>query len=267
MQAYCETTLNYGSGEAVKPVPMIIYNGRSASDLSLGTSGFELIRHRSAVSDWHSQAEIDGVHYAEIRTLAKEISGCDWVLFFPAIVRSPDQAAKTDDYHPIQFVHSDYTENYPDGIRDRAEAYHRIIAPFMADEGITADEVEKARRILTLQFWRNVGPAVVDYPICFCDSRTVSRDELSPILVAEYGGMPTNFEAFTLSPPGKREHRWYTFPQMTVDEAVVFRSFDSDLVAAGKPFWTPHSAFFDTTAPADAPLRESIEMRAICLFK
>jgi hypothetical protein len=132
---------------------------------------------------------------------------------------------------------------------------------------IIADDVEKARRILTLQFWRNIGPAVMDYPLCFCDSRSVTRDELSPILVAEYGGLTTQFEAFAVNPPKNDAHKWYTFPAMKPDEVVVFRAFDSDRVTSGKPFWTPHSAFLDPTAPAPAPARESIEMRAICLFK
>ena len=123
----------------------------------------------------------------------------------------------------------------------------------MADEGISADDVEKARRILTLQFWRNIGPEVMDYPLCFCDSRTVMRGELSPILVAEYGGVKTEFETFTVSPPEKDAHKWYAFPAMKPDELVVFRSFDSDCVASGQPFWTPHSAFLDPTAPTDAP--------------
>ena len=47
---------------------------------------------------------------------------------------------------------------------------------------------------------------------------------------------------------------------------VAFRAYDSDRVAKGEPFWTPHSAFVDPTVPADAPARESLEMRAICLF-
>ncbi len=267
MQVYCETTLNYAAGKDVLPVTVQITNGRTAKDLSFTESGFELLRHLSIVRDWNDPDEIDRVHYSEIRDLAKRLSGCDWVLFFPAVVRSPAVAAKTKDYHPIQFVHSDYTESYPSVVQDRTKPYHQIIAPYMADEGISADDVEKARRILTLQFWRNIGPEVMDYPLCFCDSRSVMRDELSPILVADYGGVKTEFETFMVNPPEKDTHEWYAFPAMKPDEVVVFRSFDSDCVASGLPFWTPHSAFLDPTAPADAPARESIEMRAICLFK
>ena len=53
---------------------------------------------------------------------------------------------------------------------------------------------------------------------------------------------------------------------MERDEVVVFRAYDSERAEAGQPFWTPHSAFIDPVAGPDAPTRESIEMRAICLF-
>jgi hypothetical protein len=53
---------------------------------------------------------------------------------------------------------------------------------------------------------------------------------------------------------------------MTKDELAVFRAYDSDLAAQGLPFWTPHSAFHDTSVDATPEPRESFEIRAICLF-
>ena len=32
-------------------------------------------------------------------------------------------------------------------------------------------------------------------------------------------------------------HRWMTFPEMTRDEVVVFRAYDSECAEAGEPFW------------------------------
>ena len=37
-----------------------------------------------------------------------------------------------------------------------------------------------------LQFWRNLGPPMMDLPIAFCDSRTVRRDEAQPFVVSDY---------------------------------------------------------------------------------
>jgi len=36
--------------------------------------------------------------------------------------------------------------------------------------------------------------------------------------------------------------------------------------SSGEPFWTLHCAFRDPTRPDNAPGRESIETRGICLF-
>lgn len=46
----------------------------------------------------------------------------------------------------------------------------------------------------------------------------------------------------------------------TPDEVTLIKCFDSDV---GKAWFTPHSAFRDKTSPADAPLRQSIEVRAM----
>ena len=56
-------------------------------------------------------------------------------------------------------------------------------------------------------------------------------------------------------------HRWYYFRHMEASEVMVFANFDSldhKIV--------PHSAFYDPTAAADAPPRESIEVRTIAFF-
>ncbi|HWU04440.1 MAG TPA: CmcJ/NvfI family oxidoreductase, partial [Novosphingobium sp.] len=54
-------------------------------------------------------------------------------------------------------------------------------------------------------------------------------------------------------------HRWFYYPDMHTGEVIVFKSKDSDPQAARH---IPHVAFNDPSAPADAPPRASIEMRA-----
>ncbi len=47
---------------------------------------------------------------------------------------------------------------------------------------------------------------------------------------------------------------------MRADEALLLKCFDSKTDRAR---FAPHSAFTDPTAPADAPPRESIEVRTL----
>ncbi len=58
-------------------------------------------------------------------------------------------------------------------------------------------------------------------------------------------------------------HRWFYFSNMAVDEALVFKSFDSD---PDRPTRVPHTAFKNPLAGWDAPSRRSIETRVVALF-
>jgi len=51
---------------------------------------------------------------------------------------------------------------------------------------------------------------------------------------------------------------------MQRDEALVFKTYDS--ATDGRARFVPHTSFDDPTAPADAPPRRSIEVRAFAFF-
>jgi hypothetical protein len=56
-------------------------------------------------------------------------------------------------------------------------------------------------------------------------------------------------------------HRWFYFPRMRVDEALLLKCYDSE--TDGRARFAPHTAFHDPTTPVDAPPRESIELRTL----
>ena len=70
-------------------------------------------------------------------------------------------------------------------------------------------------------------------------------------------------------------HRWFYFPHMEGDEAMLIKQWDSagDLAqrrkadgATPRSTFALHSAFADPTTTADAPDRESIEVRCIVIY-
>ncbi|MGZ8485050.1 MAG: CmcJ/NvfI family oxidoreductase, partial [Candidatus Binatia bacterium] len=59
-------------------------------------------------------------------------------------------------------------------------------------------------------------------------------------------------------------HRWFYFPNMQTNEAIVFKCYDS--MKDGRARWSAHAAFDDPISPGNAPARESIEMRTLAFF-
>ena len=264
---YCSATMNYLGGLQTVPVEVSIKNGRLAHHLSWQSNGFELINSKSAVQNWSNDAEIARVYYDEMSSLARAMTGCDHALVAGHINRNPEQADLHEDYAPIQFVHSDFTDNYGDLLIQRYRQNSAEAAAALASSGITVEDMARAKRLLILQFWRNVGPEQMDYPLAFCDAQSVPRADMHSIHVPNYAGGDFAFDTFAVAPPPSQDaHDWYVFPNMTRDEAVAFRTFDSKMVATGAPYWTPHSAFLDETTGVNAPARRSIEVRATCLF-
>ena len=253
------------SYDNVAAVDVDIYDGREQT-LDWQAQGFELIQHQSAVTDWSDEAQLAETYYAEMEAEAKALTGCDHALIAGHILRNPEAAARHADFAAIQYVHSDFTQTYGDLVRTRYRNLEPQGASALARAGITAEAVLNAKRILILQFWRNVGEAQVDLPLALCDARSVPAEDLTPFTVPEYGGEAIPFDTFAVHAPAEQgAHRWFTFPNMGRDEAIAFRTYDSELAANNGRFWTPHSAFADPTPTQPEP-RYSIEVRATCLF-
>jgi len=264
---YCSATLNYIGGAQTVSIEVPINNARMKADLSWQKHGFQLLRHDSAVTDWDNRAGVTSVHYDEIATLAKSLTGCDAALVAGHISRNPEQVGVHEDYAPIQFVHSDFTDNYGQLVKERYLSADEESARALESEGLQAADVVRAKRMIILQLWRNVGAPEMDLPLAFCDAQTVPRSDIHAIHVPNYAGGDFAFDAFGVTPaPSSSPHSWYVFPSMRSNEVVAFRTYDSDMVASGEAYWTPHSAFQDPTVDANAPRRRSIELRATCLF-
>ncbi len=269
-ESYCQAVLNYtldvaGSGDTT-PVEVPIFDARGR-DLAFEDCGFRLLEHALPAVKAIDASDLSGSHGAAVQALARELSGCDRTLLYPPIVRSPMMARKVADYAPITFVHSDFTDDYRCMLEDPARPYAAYIQPLLAAAGLSQRDVTLARRVLLLQFWRNLGAERPDYPLAICDARSVPRADLLPFVVPEYGGLHLEFETFSVRAPRPPDvHHWYTFPGMSHDELLVFRTYDSACVESDRPFWTPHSAFRDPHAGANALQRESVEMRVLCLF-
>lgn len=270
-EPYCRALLNHtldavGEG-GTTAVEVPIFDAREG-ELPFEDCGFRLLAGAMPAVSALDPRGIAERHGPAVLALARELSGCDRTLLYPPIVRSPSMAEAVTDYAPITFVHSDFTDDYRYMLEDPARPYAAYIQPLLAEAGLSQTDVTLAGRVLLLQFWCNLGAERPDYPLAICDARSVPRSDLLPFVVPEYGGLHLEFETFGVRAPRSSDgHHWYTYPAMKHDEVLVFRTYDSACVDADRPFWTPHSAFRDPHAGPQAPGRESVELRVLCLFE
>jgi hypothetical protein len=126
---------------------------------------------------------------------------------------------------------------------------------------IMGDEAEALlqSRFAIIQVWRPINHPVESHPLAICDAQTV-RPETLVVNERRYQERVGQTYAITYDPG----QRWYWFPQMRPDEALVFKVYES--LRDGRARWTAHTAFADPSAPPHARPRESIEIRTLAFF-
>jgi len=241
-------SMDVRSGGRPDPRRMTIRNGRrDAKDFTLEGNGFHFVRHDTAVVDFFDETQIRDVYYPEMEALVKAQSGAKRVVVFDHTLRTADDADRQTRKirEVVSRVHNDYTEwSGPQRVRD--------LLPAEADDLLR-------RRFAIVQVWRPIRHPVETYPLAICDARSLSPANL---VVSErrYPNRLGQTSAITFDPA----HRWYWFPHMRRNEALVFKVYDS--LKDGRARWTAHTAFDDPTAPPDAQPRESIEIRTLAFF-
>lgn len=229
--------------------PVTIRDGRPLrGKFTLEEHGFEFIDHETAVEDFFDADQLKSVYYPEIERLVKDRTGAQRVLIFDHTLRSGDEATRQEKLvrEPVKSVHNDYTEwSAPQRVRD--------LLP--ADEA----EVFLERRFAIVQVWRPIRHPIQSDPLAICDARTIAPGDL---IAAERRFPDRVGETYRIS--YNPDHRWYYFPNMRRNEALVFKVYDSE--KDGRARFTAHTSFDDPTSPPDAPRRESIEMRLLVFY-
>jgi hypothetical protein len=219
---------------------------------SLNVEGFQLVPHRSLVSDFRNPVEVAAVHSAEIQGLLLEVSGANRVVVnSPGVLRFSEKSVDAGQFNnsfPARFIHVDISD---------------VTAQRFAERSAPADSGRPIRRFAHYNVWRALSKPPQDIPLAVCDARTIVRADLVEAdAVFDIPGSPEwSFEGWVVrySPA----HRWSYYSRMRVDETLVFKTNDSD---PEQPHCVPHSAFDDPSCPAGAAPRASVEMRGIAYW-
>jgi hypothetical protein len=227
---------------------------------TLASHGFELVRHHSAVQDFRDTAETDRVYRPEMEKVILALTGADKVVSFGVTLRDVNNPSATAQPAGTD-VHVDFTP------RRGLSAARSMLAQ-------AGDPDFEYSRFEAINLWRALSPAPQDVPLAVCDGRSVGDDEgLANTMIrvpelpriedipAELAPEESVMEASLF--PYRAEHRWYYYPDMALDELLLFRLFDSRQTGAWR---TPHAAFVDRSATDPVP-RFSIEARTMVYYR
>ena len=215
--------------------------------LSFEEHGFVLLPHPTRMESFFDAEALKAVYYREVEELVARVSGAARVVVFDHTLRSGDEAEREAKLirEPVLSAHNDYTEwSGPQRVRE-----------VMGGDA----EALLARRFAIVQVWRAIADPIVSNPLALADARSVAPEDL---LIAERRYPHRVGQTYRLrhSP----QHRWFWFPEMRRDEAIVFKVYDSE--KDGRARFTPHTAFDDPSTPAGARPRQSIEVRTLAFF-
>lgn len=213
---------------------------------SLDREGFTVVRHATAVSDLYDPDAVREKYYRELEDLVQGVTGARRVVAFDHNLRNAESTGdgETLAQNPVRFVHNDYTlGSGPQRVRD-----------LMGAEA----EALLENRFTVINVWKPIRGPVEEAPLAFCDAQSLAPSDFVPTDLV-YPDRKGEVYSLTFRP----EHRWFYYPAMRADEALLLKCYDSDAKFAR---FTAHSAFDDPGTPARAAPRESIEVRTLAFF-
>jgi hypothetical protein len=227
---------------------VVIRNGREVLDeLSLDSNGFVLTKHETAVKDFYDPEEVKSAYYPEVERLIKRETGAERVVVFDHIVRNPVLAARGEKgaRPSATIVHNDYSlKSAPRRVRD--------LLPEEADRLLN-------NRFAEINVWRAIRGPIESSPLALCDARSLGAEDIVPTDL-RYRDRSGEILGFLYNP----RHRWYYFPHMERNEAILLKCYDSK--DDGRARFTAHTSFDDPSSPPNAAPRESIEVRALVFW-
>jgi hypothetical protein len=232
----------------VQPTRVQIHNARLlATAPLLDDQGFQRVEHRSLVVDFEDEQQVREHYYAESDALVRQVTGAVKTLIFDHTVRIDQPGREAVGLRePVRYVHNDQTER---------SAIRRVRDHLPPEEA----EQRLLKRFAIINLWRPIGRPVFTTPLAVCDASSIAASDFlaSDLVYRDKVG-----ETFALK--ANPQHRWFYFPQLTPDEALLLKIYDSRQDIAARA--GAHTAFDDPTTPADAPPRQSIELRLLVFF-
>ncbi|GAA5905821.1 hypothetical protein JCM6882_000469 [Rhodosporidiobolus microsporus] len=218
----------------------------------------DIVEHESAALDGLETDEGKAAYFQEMeQLLLSTLPGSTRVHVFNSTIRkkkhdapAASSARTPENTGPVARAHNDNTP---------ATGARRV----MLEMGDEAEELSKGRCQI-VNVWRPLSYPAQDCPLAYMDYRTLSPSDLRPtdLILSNEGNRKGENYSVLHNPTQK----WYFLSDQRPSECVVFKIYDSHPSSPSAAQLTPHSAFVNPAAPADAKPRQSIEIRALVFY-
>ena len=217
--------------------------------LSADIQGFEHHGFDPSFNAFDDEEAVKTAFYNQVIDYVKHNTGAKRVVVFDHTIRKrlpADLSAQTTVQRPaVLLVHSDYTvASGPQRVKD--------IVPEEANALLQ-------RRVAFYNVWKPLYRPVEELPLAMCDASTHSPGDMLRMDL-KYRERTGEIYVMRHSP----NHRWYYFPHMQPDQALLLKTYDSE--TDGRARFMGHTAFEDPATPKNAQKRESIEVRTMAFF-
>ena len=250
-------TFDFHTGERTTLVcrqeEMPIIDARELADPpQLEREGFTLLNHKTSITLSDTKAHIDAVYHQELGGALGDMFGAYLVIPFRIgmlIRRPPAGRVYTEQMKGTRIAHLDYTKASMD-----------MWVPVCAQmEGADPGSYS---RFAVYQTWRMFAPPPQNETLALCDTRSIAKgDDLVFDSIISDDDRQTFESRVMRHNPG---HRWMYWNNLTPEEVIVFKGWDSDPSRVSD---VPHQAISDPKAGPSPVLRESIETRFFLFFR
>jgi len=272
----------------------LVINARElfSKNISLNTNGFELFNSSldKFQIDFFNNEQVLNKYYIRCANEIKDFTGATEVYAFDHNIRSASGKKKKQMIHggqqvqgPARIVHGDYT------LTSASERIRQLSKPPSKNDTLSkiigekdslipsslVDSTLSNGRFAIINLWRSIVVEPVEMnPIALCDAQTVTAEDLVVFEIHYSDRIGENYFA-----KHNDKHKWYYYPNINKDEALLIKQWDSNgglAVSSGKTSdfmsksdtctFSFHSAFHDPNTRVDAPDRCSIEVRCIVIY-
>ena len=264
-----EATIDFSTGNTNINSPLEVnveVEDIRATNPRFADTGYELVRHETKMAPEQflngkqDKTPIESDYFQECKELVQRTTGAKIVV--PYIFRLRNQNVRPDGFATRDVGVS----SLPIAHCDRDP----VTGTIGVHEVLGNEEAERLLkqypRYAQVNVWRGIGQTINRWPLLMIDTKQCDNWDYDSHLAKIYSthdprdairGKKTH-DSVLKHDPG---YRYYYASNMTVDEALVFSSFDSVTSKV-----VPHGAFWDNNTQDDAPPRRSIEVRTWAFF-